>query len=152
MPNPGNAHFCGGPLDNKPDGPTNPKLIELVKLHPYGRGSDGWMSAWMVAGSLRTTDASAAQWLQLQVTLVGPPVCASQNPHKCGLEHGLLGWPSMLVSEYKSICCSGARRVRFADPAFIRLYLYLLVGWGQRMSGLLNDNSHVLADTSLYDN
>ena len=105
------------------------------------------MSAWMVAGSLRTTDASAAQWLQLQVTLVGPPMCASQNPHKCGLEHGFLGWPSMLVSEYKSICCSGARRVRFADPAFIRLYLYLLVGWGQRMSGLLNDNLHVLADT-----
>ena len=110
------------------------------------------MYVWMVAGSLRTTDASAAQWLQLQVTLVGPPVCASQNPHKCGLEHGFWGWPSMLVSEYKSICCSGARRVRFADPDFIRLYLYLLVGWGQRMSGLLNDNLHVLADTSLYDN
>ena len=58
----------------------------------------------------------------------------------------------MRVSEYKSICCSGARHVRFADPAFIRLYLYLVVGWGQMMSGLLNDNLHVLADTSLYDN
>ena len=41
----------------------------------------------------------------------------------------------MPLSEYKSICCSGARRVRFADTAFIRVYLYLLVGWGQRVSG-----------------